>query len=57
MDRVRSKYRESLINQHVDNIDINLPEKFEEHKLPEERKNLVKKLIALRIQKLFKLVE
>lgn len=54
---VRDRYDESLMKQCVNTIDLKLPDQLKEQELPEERKELIKKIIALRVQKLFKLAE
>lgn len=55
IDKVRVNYNENNIKKIIYNIDQNLPEKLNHFKLTENRKNLMIKLITLRIQKLFEL--
>jgi hypothetical protein len=56
VSKVKNKYKESVVVKCVNDIDINLPKNLSEHKLPEERKELIKKLIVLRLEKLFKFI-
>lgn len=55
--RVKKKFNESVIRNCVENIDLKLPKEFEDHKLPNERKEFVIKLVALRVQTLIKFFE
>jgi len=53
--RVREKFKPENIKLIIDNIDSELPDELKKHKLPENRKNLMVKLITLRVQKLMEL--
>ena len=55
--RIEDKYDEAGIRNIVINIDSKLPPNLETNKLPTDRKELVIKLITLRIQKLIRLLE
>ncbi|HZK94802.1 MAG TPA: hypothetical protein VFC67_11385 [Prolixibacteraceae bacterium] len=55
--RVKKKFDEQVIRKSIENIDLKLPQELEEHKLPNERKEFVIKLIALRVQTLIRFVE
>lgn len=55
IERVRSKYSSKDIERIVNNVDMNLPEVLSDHKLSENRKELMIKLITLRLERLFEL--
>lgn len=55
--KVKSNYDENEIKNIVKNIDINLPENLASNKLPIKRKELVIKLITLRVQNLTELIK
>lgn len=57
INRVKVKYNEAHMRRIIEDIDTSLPEEQKEHKLPSERKKFVIKLIALRVETLFKLGE
>lgn len=57
IQKVISNYNENKIQSIVNNIDLNLPKKLVSNKLPIERKELVIKLITLRIQNLIELIK
>ena len=50
--RTITNYSESKIKNCIDNIDLKLPDEYKGYKLPETRKKLMIKLIALRMQQL-----
>jgi len=52
-----SNYNENKVQSIVNNIDLNLPKKLVSNKLPIKRKELVIKLITLRIQNLIELIK
>ncbi len=54
--RVKVKFNEVKIKNCIDNIDLELPYALEKHKLPQERKDFILKLIVLRAQKLITLI-
>jgi hypothetical protein len=54
--RVEEKYNVETIKNIIENIDINLPKDLIKFKLSESRKQLMFKLITLRIEKLIKLL-
>jgi hypothetical protein len=54
--RIKNKYHEGSIKKCIDNIDSKLPQNLIENKLPRERKEIMLKLITLRVQNLFKLI-
>lgn len=53
--KVKEKFKSENIKLIIDNIDNNLPEDLKIYKLPDNRKNLMLKLITLRIEKLMEL--
>jgi len=55
IQRVKTKYKKEKIKEVIYNVDNNLPEYLKKHKLSENRKILMLKLVTLRIDKLFKL--
>jgi hypothetical protein len=55
--RVKKKFDEQVIRRSVENIDLRLPKYLEEDKLPNDRKEFVIKLIALRVQTLIGIIE
>ena len=57
IQKVISNYNENKIQSIVNNIDLNLPKKLVSNKLPIKRKELVIKLITLRIQNLTELIK
>ena len=57
VSRVKNKFAEQGIREIVENIDLRLPKSLEEHKLPNDRKEFVIKLIALRVQTLIEIIE
>ncbi len=57
VSRVKRKFDEKTIQKSVENIDLKLPKYLEEHKLPNDRKEFVIKLIALRVQTLLEIIE
>ncbi|PIX34868.1 MAG: hypothetical protein COZ59_07270 [Bacteroidetes bacterium CG_4_8_14_3_um_filter_31_14] len=57
IQKVISNYNENKIQSIVNNIDLNLPKKLVSNKLPIKRKELVIKLITLRIQNLIELIK
>lgn len=57
VSRVKNKFEEQVIREIVKNIDLRLPKYLEEHKLPNDRKEFVIKLIALRVQTLIGIIE
>ena len=52
INRIKSVFNEQTITNIVMNIDVNLPDYLKEHKLPLNRKNLIIKMILLRVQQL-----
>ena len=54
--RVQEKYQPELIKQLISNIDKNVPENLINFKLSEMRKQLMFKLVTLRIEKLIQLL-
>ncbi|MBG6110928.1 hypothetical protein H4V97_002048 [Flavobacterium sp. CG_23.5] len=54
--RVQERYKPELLQELIDNIDINLPGNLVNFKLSETRKQLMFKLITLRIKNLIKLL-
>lgn len=57
IQKVISNYNENKIQSIVNNIDLNLPKKLVSNKLPIKRKELVIKLITLRVQNLTELIK
>jgi len=57
IDQVKEKYNKETLKDIIFNIDTELPEKLNAFKLSEQRKELMHKLITLRLEKLFILVE
>ena len=57
IQKVISNYNENKIQSIVNNIDLNLPKKLVSNKLPIKRKELVIKLITLRVQNLIELIK
>ena len=57
VNRIKEKYNEAEIRDIVVNIDSKLPPHLQANKLTHDRKELVIKLITLRIQKLIRLLE
>lgn len=55
INKVKEKYNEETIRNIVNNIDENLPDNLKIHKLSKIRKELMFKLVDLRIETLFKL--
>jgi hypothetical protein len=53
--KVKDKYSAANIKAIIDNIDNNLPQDLINHKLAENRKDLMVKLITLRVEKLLEL--
>jgi len=56
LDRVISQFEEQLIEKVVCNVDVNLPSELEHFKLPDLRKELIVKMITLRVNKLKELL-
>lgn len=56
INRVIEKFDEESISKIILNLDKNLPKELNQHKLSEERKNLMIKLITLRYNKLASLI-
>lgn len=54
--RVKQRFKENEVKLCIENIDSELPDLLKEHKLPQDRKNFILKLIVLRAQKLITLV-
>jgi hypothetical protein len=54
--RLRVKYNQQQIDKVIDNIDKNLPDSLIKHKLPANRKELIKKIVTLRYEKLQEIV-
>jgi len=52
IDEVISRYNEQRIREIVNNIDTELPQSLNIHKLPNKRKELISKMITLRFNKL-----
>lgn len=52
INNVFSRYNSLEVQEIVNSIDVNLPEDKRQYKLPDERKELIIKLITLRIDKL-----
>ena len=52
IDVVVNRFNEQRIREIVSNIDRELPENLNIHKLPDERKELISKIITLRLNKL-----
>lgn len=52
IDDVVNRFNEQRIREIVSNIDRTLPENLNIHKLPDERKELISKMITLRLNKL-----
>lgn len=57
IQQIESKFNHVEISNIVFNIDQNLPSNLESFKLPNERKELILKLVTLRIQKLINLIK
>lgn len=57
IERVKQRFYEGKIKYCIDNVDLELPNSLELHKLPQERKDFILKLIVLRAQKLITLIE
>jgi len=57
IQKVISNYNENKVQSIVNNIDLNLPKKLVSNKLPIKRKELVIKLITLRVQNLIELIK
>lgn len=55
IDKVKLNYNKELIVGLINNVDINLPEDLKIHKLHKNRKELMVKLVTLRIEKLLEL--
>lgn len=54
--KVKQRFNEGKIKTCIDNVDSGLPNALEQHKLPQERKDFILKLIVLRAQKLITLI-
>lgn len=54
--RVKQRFNENEVKLCIENIDIELPDLLKEHKLPQDRKDFIFKLIVLRAQKLITLI-
>lgn len=54
--RVKQSFKEMEVKLCIENIDIELPDSLKEHKLPQDRKDFIFKLIVLRAQKLITLI-
>ena len=54
--RIISNFKEDSIKEIVNNIDVNVPESFNNLKLPQERKILIVKIVSLRIKKLGEMI-
>jgi hypothetical protein len=54
--RVKQKFNEKELKHRIENIDLELPDSLKEHKLPQDRKDFIFKLIFLRAQKLITLI-
>jgi hypothetical protein len=52
INRIKDIFNEQIIKNTVDDIDKNLPESLFSHKLPENRKELITKIVSLRYQNL-----
>lgn len=52
IDRVKNHYNSKKFEDVLKSIDITVPEMFEEYKIPVERKELILKLVTLRIERL-----
>ncbi len=54
--RVKQRFNENEVKHCIENIDIQLPDSLKQHKLPQDRKDFIFKLIILRAQKLITLI-
>ncbi len=54
---VKQKYSQQTIESIVNNIDSNLPKEYSGQRLPDNRKELIIKLITLRTNKLFEIIK
>lgn len=52
VNRVSELYKKDAVREIVERLDVNLPEHLSNHKLPENRKQLMLSLIDLRVQRL-----
>lgn len=52
LSRVKEKYNRNNVEQLINNIDINVPSSLSMYKLSSKRKQLMIKIITLRIEKL-----
>lgn len=55
INRIKERYNEELIIEIVNNVDNELPEKFNEYKLPNNRKEFIIKCLNARIDKIIKI--
>jgi hypothetical protein len=55
--RVENIFNKENLYKIIDEIDKNLPEQFENYRLPENRKELIKKFITLRFEKLRAIIQ
>lgn len=56
IERVQHHYKQDLIEDIINNLDINLPDELEDNRLSDNRKKLMIKILTLRCNKLFQLV-
>jgi hypothetical protein len=56
INRVKDRFDEKEITEIIHNIDLDLPEKLKSHKLSDNRKMLMVKLLTLRVKNLVNLV-
>lgn len=57
ISRIKEIYKELEISKIVENIDENLPENKYQFGLPEDRKNLIIKMVSLRYEELIKILD
>lgn len=55
IDRLKSKYNKTKIADIINGIDNCIPQEYSLHKIPQERKDFLIKLVSLRVTKLFEL--
>jgi len=53
--KVQENYSEEKIIEIINNVDNNLPDNLKKHKLPQNRKELMVKLVTLRIERLLEI--
>ena len=52
IERVKNNYNSKKFEDILESIDKSVPEKFKEYKIPKERKELILKLVTLRVERL-----